>query len=464
MAHQNRYIFLLRYILPFVDLLTINVVYFVTNHLVAIFRDNLFEDVNHSNLIIYNLLWLVSTAFFRLYNVSGHRKIEGVYRATYKSAAMHLILYMLYLNIFKDNKPSVEFVLTFFAVLILGFIINRLIGTSFHYIAVEKFRTVKMVAVIGSNSTSLGIIDHLKNDKSVSFYGGLGDEYIYFGKEPTLSAEGIKKLSEAVLAGVKDVYVTVSPDKMVEIRPLLEEADRQGVRIKFIPDLGLSPSSNYGLSYLANEFPVITVRHEPLEDMGNRFKKRAFDLLFSSLVILLILSWLYPLIALLIKLESRGPVLFKQKRSGRKDVPFLCYKFRSMTVNEHSDNLQATKSDVRITKIGRFLRKTSLDEMPQFFNVFIGKMSIVGPRPHMLSHTTKYKSLIDKFMVRHFVKPGITGWAQVHGFRGETKNVSDMKNRVKHDIYYLENWTAMLDVRIVFMTIINMLNGEDNAY
>ncbi|HWW38265.1 sugar transferase, partial [Pedobacter sp.] len=172
----------------------------------------------------------------------------------------------------------------------------------------------------------------------------------------------------------------------------------------------------------------------------------------------------FPLLAILIKLQSKGPVLFKQKRTGRNDETFWCYKFRSMKVNDRSDVHQASKEDDRITPLGRIMRRTSMDELPQFFNVFIGNMSVVGPRPHMLKHTQEYKEIISQYMVRQFLKPGITGLAQVNGFRGETKDRQAMENRVKLDIYYLENWTAMFDVKIVFMTIINLMKGEDNAY
>jgi lipopolysaccharide/colanic/teichoic acid biosynthesis glycosyltransferase len=163
-------------------------------------------------------------------------------------------------------------------------------------------------------------------------------------------------------------------------------------------------------------------------------------------------------------MQSKGPVLFKQLRSGRNDEPFWCYKFRSMKVNDASDKKQATKDDDRITPIGKFLRRSSLDEMPQFFNVFMGSMSVVGPRPHMLKHTEEYKAIINQYMVRQFLKPGITGWAQVNGFRGETKATEDMENRVKCDIHYLENWDSMFDVKIIFMTVLNVMHGEDNAF
>ena len=196
----------------------------------------------------------------------------------------------------------------------------------------------------------------------------------------------------------------------------------------------------------------------------NRFIKRLFDLGFSMLIFIFILWWFIPLIAFIIKFTSKGPIFFVQKRSGIKNKSFQVIKFRTMYVNGDAHYKQATKDDQRITPIGKFLRKTNLDEMPQFFNVFLGQMSVIGPRPHMLKHTEKYSKIIDKFMVRHLVKPGITGWAQVNGYRGETKDVTDMEGRVRADVWYIENWSFGLDVKIVIMTIVNMIRGEKNAF
>ena len=189
-----------------------------------------------------------------------------------------------------------------------------------------------------------------------------------------------------------------------------------------------------------------------------------FDLCFSFLVIIFILSWLYPIIATLIKLSSKGPVLFKQLRSGVNNEEFLCYKFRSMTLSSNADTKQATKGDSRVTTIGYFLRKTSLDEFPQFFNVFMGNMSIVGPRPHMILHTSEYSALIKKYMVRQLVKPGITGIAQVRGYRGETKELEDMEGRVRLDVWYIENWSLALDINIILKTIWNIFKGDEKAF
>jgi exopolysaccharide biosynthesis polyprenyl glycosylphosphotransferase len=211
------------------------------------------------------------------------------------------------------------------------------------------------------------------------------------------------------------------------------------------------------------KFAVLSNRYEPLEEIENRIKKRVFDIIFSSLVIVFVMSWLFPIIGLIIKLQSPGPVLFKQLRSGKDNRPFLCYKFRSMRLN-NENHKQATIDDDRITKIGRFLRRTSLDELPQFLNVLLGDMSTIGPRPHILTMTNEYSQIINQYMVRHLLKSGITGWAQVNGFRGETKDPELMRKRVEYDIWYLENWSMGLDLKIVFMTILQVIKGDKNAY
>jgi exopolysaccharide biosynthesis polyprenyl glycosylphosphotransferase len=210
--------------------------------------------------------------------------------------------------------------------------------------------------------------------------------------------------------------------------------------------------------------PVLKRYREPLRRLHKQFLKRSFDIAVSSLVIIFILSWLIPIVSLLIKLESKGPVFFKQLRSGRDNGHFICLKFRSMYTNDASDLIQATKNDARITRVGAFLRKTSLDEFPQFLNVFMGNMSIVGPRPHMLHHTEQYSSQVNHYMVRLYLKPGLTGWAQVKGYRGEIRNIELLKSRVDHDIWYMENWSLLLDVKIMFMTLYNIIKGEENAY
>lgn len=462
---QTRYLYLLRFIIPLVDLIMLNGVFMLAYYALLRLHGATAQDWQSHYLIVCNLIWLLCSFFFGLHTEHVARRLERIYRNTWRTVALHIVLFTSYMIFPEDNVFSPDFLLLFYSFLFIACIVNRFMGTLFQYILVHKFKASKSVAIMGNNYTAARLRQYLKIQGNINFYGFIGGNNSPFdNKTETLHPQVMDELSVAAAAGVKDLYVCIPTERMSELNALVREADRQLIRLKFIPDMGEVLAAPYTVSYLGGEFPMITLRPEPLEAVGNRFKKRAFDLIFSLVVIIFILSWLYPLMALLIKLESKGPVLFKQLRSGRNDEPFYCYKFRSMKMNDDSHMLQATKEDPRITKLGSFMRRTSLDEFPQFLNVFKGDMSIVGPRPHMLKHTEEYRALIDKFMVRHFSKPGITGWAQVNGLRGETKETEDMERRVEHDIYYIENWALMWDIRIIFLTVINMMRGDDNAF
>jgi Undecaprenyl-phosphate glucose phosphotransferase len=263
--------------------------------------------------------------------------------------------------------------------------------------------------------------------------------------------------------GVEEIFCALPASDAAQINTLMQGADRLMVRFRMVPDLQGLVDKNYKVQ-LYDSWPVLTQRQEPLEDKANELLKRIFDFSFALLICVLILSWLVPLIALLIKLDSKGPVFFKQLRSGKNNQPFYCLKFRSMYVNTDADHKQASRGDRRITPVGAFLRKTSLDEMPQFINVLKGEMSVVGPRPHMLQQTEHYSGQIDNYMVRHLLVPGITGWAQVNGYRGETKETAAMSNRVNADIWYLENWSILLDLKIVLLTVWQAVRGDQNAF
>lgn len=246
--------------------------------------------------------------------------------------------------------------------------------------------------------------------------------------------------------------------------PIMKFAENNLIRFFIVPDFMRFITRSVSLSFLDNSIPIVSLREEPLRKTYNRVVKRTFDIFVSLLFCVTIFPILFLILAPIIKLSSKGPVFFKQKRTGENGYEFNCLKFRTMAVNKDADTMQATKGDSRITKVGAFMRKTNLDEMPQFINVLLGDMSIVGPRPHMLKHTEMYSQLIDKYMVRHFAKPGITGWAQVTGFRGETKELEEMEGRIKQDVWYIENWTFWLDIKIIFLTVKNMIAGEDKAY
>ncbi|SFQ51046.1 exopolysaccharide biosynthesis polyprenyl glycosylphosphotransferase [Parafilimonas terrae] len=285
------------------------------------------------------------------------------------------------------------------------------------------------------------------NTKNESGKGELLSEYISFARKNRIRA----------------LYVSMQHEEHVPIAALTREAEKYCIRVNFIaPDKNFE-TGVYHVNHLGG-MPVLEQYKEPLKSFYKRLLKRTFDLLVSAIVIVFVLSWLIPLVSLLIKLDSKGPVFFAQVRSGRDNNPFTCLKFRSMHINEVSNTCQAAKEDSRITRVGRFLRKTSLDEFPQFLNVFMGDMSIAGPRPHMLYHTEQYSNAVNHYMVRLYLKPGLTGWAQVNGFRGEIKNIQFMEQRVAHDIWYMENWSLLLDIKIMILTFIAILRGDKMAY
>jgi len=261
---------------------------------------------------------------------------------------------------------------------------------------------------------------------------------------------------------VAEVYIGIDCMDNENLKRIAAECDKRMVRIYFIPKsvfkgMRKTRVRDFGDIYVMAQY------NEPLRDVRNRIKKRAFDILVSLLFLCTLFPFVLVVVAIVSKITMPGPLFFKQKRTGYDGRDFYCYKFRSMKVNTDADKVQATKDDPRITKWGSFMRHANIDELPQFINVLIGNMSLVGPRPHMLAHTDYYSSLISDYMIRHYVKPGITGWAQTHGERGETKTVHDMERRVVKDIWYIENWSFWLDIQIMFKTVADMVHGDEKA-
>ena len=262
---------------------------------------------------------------------------------------------------------------------------------------------------------------------------------------------------------VKHVFCSLAMDEGHYNVPIINYCENHLLYFHGVPNVCKGFPQRIWHSMIGN-MPILNLRYEPLSKVENRFLKRLFDIMLSGIFLVTIFPVIYLIVGTIIKLTSPGPIFFKQMRTGLNGREFKCYKFRSMRVNDEADKKQATADDPRKTKFGNFLRRSNIDELPQFINVFKGEMSIVGPRPHMLAHTETYARLIDKYMVRHFIKPGVTGWAQTHGFRGETKELSQMEGRVQSDIWYMEHWTLLLDLYIIYKTIANVIVGEKNAY
>jgi putative colanic acid biosynthesis UDP-glucose lipid carrier transferase len=314
--------------------------------------------------------------------------------------------------------------------------------------------------MVGKGSTSPRLVDvlRIRKDFGINFLGYFDDQS---DCEQTKGA--IEELFEkAPKMDVDLIYIHEKLDASL-VKRVIDFADEHYIKVKMIPGKSLQLEKSLSFSRYGDFF-VINVNDIPLDHPLNSFAKRVFDLVFASLVTVFILSWLIPLVGILIKLESRGPVFFIQKRNGLNNKVFNCLKFRSMTPNDYADSHQATKADPRVTRIGAFLRTTSLDEMPQFLNVLMGSMSIVGPRPHTLPMNDTFRSQIERYNSRHKIKPGITGLAQVRGYRGEIENSFQIRSRVRLDYFYINNWSFLLDMEIMIKTVYELLFNRENAY
>ena len=323
----------------------------------------------------------------------------------------------------------------------------------------------KRVIVIGGGTVGVRLINEMLADH------GYGYHIVGFF-DNNHRARSASAAYQGTLDDVEQFVKTHQVDEMFCAVPDTEDnqnvarmiriADNNAVDFYYVPQFGRTVTRQFELSSVG-DVPILAVHPYPLKNPINRLIKRAFDLLTSTIMLVLSPFVIIP-VAIGIKLSSPGPIFFVQKRTGYRGQAFNCYKFRTMRVNDDSDTIQATKGDPRVTRFGNFLRRTSIDELPQFYNVWRGDMSVVGPRPHMVAQTEMYSELIDKYMLRHTIQPGITGWAQVRGYRGQTEELWQMEKRVEFDVWYAENWTFFLDLKIIFRTIWNALRGEDNAY
>ncbi len=344
----------------------------------------------------------------------------------------------------------------------LVFTVSILFWRSIWHYLIRYYRAkgynIRRVVVVGMGDLSNSLIQYFKETPEMGYHlVGIVDN---------------KKGANARLEDFEDFTLDNSADVVFCCLPNLEEeqikdvidfAENNLIKVNLISQFSRLSSYNLSIEQFGS-IPIIKVNTIPLDSSVNRLVKRGFDLVFSSIFILLILSWLIPIIGFLIKLESKGPIFFKQKRHGKDNQDFMCWKFRTMTYNKNAEFKQAKKNDNRITKIGAVLRKTSIDELPQFINVFLGDMSVVGPRPHPIKLNEEFQPHIDRFWQRHAVKPGITGLAQAKGFRGETAALSDMSGRVKLDRFYVKNWSLTLDFKIILLTALAIIQGDQKAY
>ena len=445
-ANNGRYS---RFLRPLSYLVDISVVIFLAKFF------NLSNSFVSNYQLFISIFWVLSSLYIGFYEIYRYTKILDILSKILKQYFIFLLINLAYLGYYlKEIEPFQMLKFVSFSLLIISTIKFSI------YFLIKKFR----VAYDG-NFREVILIGKEKNIQELKNFFAENPHYGYklvktFDNSDILIDECLKYVEEQK---VDEIYGAYEDLNQTEVEKLISFADNNLKVIKFLPNKNEILSQNMNIDYYGY-IPIVSLRVIPLDKTFNQLVKRIFDIIFSLIVIILVLSWLIPLMAILIKLESKGPLFFMQKRNGLNYTEFNCFKFRSMAINEEADLEQVSKNDPRITKVGAFIRKTSIDELPQFFNVFLGDMSVCGPRPHMVSHTEMYAKRVDKFMVRHLIKPGITGLAQTNGYRGEVETEADIINRVKFDIYYLENWSLLLDLKIVFFTVFNAIKGEEKAY
>jgi Undecaprenyl-phosphate glucose phosphotransferase len=462
---EIKYVFILIVLLVIYDLVAINFAFILVYGLVG----------NSSapnyilcflNIVALNLVWLFAALYTKLYHLYSVQNTKTIILKSTKTFALYAIIAIIILVIYKNEADTSPIAYTLFLLAVL--VVGRAIIYASNSMHQKLPAFGRKIAIIGCNDTGKSLRSYFMRNKLSFTFTGFFDENDagsnHNHADPEIIGNFKSIVGYAVENNIKEVYSTKFPEDHTGLSDIFSLAEKNCIKIRFAANFNHTHKHNYHLRYFFDEIHILTQRIDPLDLLRNRIIKRIFDLIFSCLVSVFILSWLVPLLAIIIKLESPGPVFFMQLRSGRNNRPFWCYKFRSMAVNSDSDHKQASKGDARITKTGAFLRKTSIDELPQFFNVMLGNMSVVGPRPHMLKHTDQYKQVVNEYMIRHFIKPGITGWAQVNGYRGETQNELQMIKRVEHDIWYVSNWSVLLDVKTIVLTVLNALRGEKNAY
>lgn len=447
MLNRGRYSILIRPIVYILDLLILS------------FPSYFFLTKTLLDLTFFVVFWIFLSVFFSFYNVYRFTKIIKIVSLLSKQFFVFILLILMYLDIQKSNTNYI-YILRFFIFLFCVFTIWRIL---LHFIF-KKYRIItgsnyKKVVIIGCNESTKKLEQFFNNEP------GFGYKFLgFFTNEHNPNKTGsISDSFDFIIENkIDEIYCSLKELKNNQIKEFIEFCDIKVKSLKFIPDNNEVYGKNLYLNYY-DIYPILSIREFPLDDPLKSLTKRIFDVIFSLIIICLVLSWLIPVLGLIIILESKGPIFFKQNRPGIKEKGFGCYKFRSMALNARSED-SATRNDSRITKVGKFIRRTSIDELPQFFNVLFGSMSVVGPRPHLWRQNEMYGTKISKYMLRHFVKPGITGLAQVRGYRGEIETKEDIVNRTKYDIFYIENWSLLMDINIIIQTVLNVFKGEEKAY
>lgn len=465
MELDRRHGYLIQWLIGIGDMVVLNLMFLLVYHELDSFYTKAIDNNLREVLLLLNFCY-----FFSLYFVpiQLHRSIvylDKIVQRAFSVISLLIFLFATCLIFLNVGDVLATFLVVYYVSTIVVFSCWRVFVRMLLKFYRRKGYNFKRVVIVGAGKNGMELYRAMRDDISSGFniLGFFDDNLALRDILPSYLGTTDKVEEFAIAKDIDEIYCTLPGTNDEKILRMLNFAEKQMIRFYIVPEFYRNVKKSMVMEFLES-VPLLTIRCEPLQAFYNRALKRSFDLVFSSVVLCTIFPILYVLIGFLIKRSSPGPIFFKQKRTGLYGHDFECYKFRTMRVNDQADTMQAVKDDPRKTKIGDFLRRTNLDEFPQFINVFKGDMSVVGPRPHMLKHTEQYSALIDKYMVRHLVKPGVTGWAQVTGYRGETKTLEQMEGRVKRDVWYIENWTFFLDLKIIVVTLVNMFRGDKNAY
>lgn len=421
-------------------------------------------------LAVLNFLWYFASNVTGFYEDSSHRSFSYQFNNVLKIIFVQIIAAILFIFAAKEDLFTRNFIF-FHAGLLLFFVSIRIHALKF---LAGKFgqreNRLQNIVIIGAGDVAKNFYNSTLKDRWIGYnFSGYIDDV----EAKDLQDEIIGKIDDLgqiiESKNINEVIVALPASAFMRLNQIIKVCNRHAVRVHIIPDYFQFISKKFRIGMFEN-FPIITVRDEPLAEPHWRFIKRLFDILFSLIVIILFLSWLIPLIAILVKIFSKGSIFYVQKRLGMRNQIFKFYKFRTLTEQDKAraeEYLPVTSGDERITGIGKFLRRTNLDELPQFFNILKGDMSVVGPRPHFIPYNEVYSEIVDEIKLRSRVRPGLTGWAQVHGLRGDSpdpiENEIRTKKRIEYDIWYIENWSIWLDIQIIFLTVWQMMRGDTRA-
>ena len=465
MKSKGRYGHFVRWIFSLIDLLIVNVVYLAS----MLWSQGSSQSVeglySRPMWLALNVAMVVCIYFFSDVHERRVFYADKVVGQALKLILTHAGIFVTLSSFLGPYDAPWRHVLLFYAIFFLVLSTWWVVSRQFVKLYRNRGFNFKRVIVIGGGTVGVRLINEMLGDL------GYGYHIVgFFDNNP--KARSASAAYQGTLDDVEQFVKTHQVDEMFCAVPDIEDnqnvsrmiriADNNAVDFYYVPQFGRTVTRQFELQSVG-DVPILAVHPYPLKNPLNRMFKRTFDLVVSTIMLILSPLVVIP-VAIGIKLTSPGPIFFVQKRTGYRGQAFNCYKFRTMRVNDASDTQQATKGDPRVTRFGNLLRRTSIDELPQFYNVWKGEMSIVGPRPHMVAQTEMYSELIDKYMLRHTIKPGITGWAQVRGFRGQTEELWQMEKRVEYDVWYAENWSFFLDLKIIVRTVWNALKGEDNAY